>query len=145
MVGCFGGKFRSAYVELSQIFKENLCVILGYLVWIFVLLARSLLHFIFAVVRVGKKMTYVRNVHYALYFIALVPKRSSKQVHKNVGAKITYVRIVVNGRSAGIHPYAFTVHRRKIFFFPRQSVVKFHNIFTSRFVFFLKNGVLRLI
>ena len=62
-------------------------------------------------------MTDVGDVHNAVNVVARVSEILLKHVLHNVGAEISYVREMINGRSAGIHADLALLARNKFFSF----------------------------
>ena len=138
----FRRKFGLADIEFFQVLEKHAGVKLRNFVRTFLLLARGFLHFILAVVAVGKQMPYVGNVHNAFYFIPLVFKRTTEQIHKDVGTHVAYMRKAVYGRSARIHTNLIaSVLGCKLLFFSGKRIIKLHNDLFTSFLFKTLQGL----
>ena len=126
MLRGFRQNFGNVDVEFFQIFEKDLRIISRDLVGGFFLFLGGFFHLVLAVVRVGEEVPYVRDVHNALDFVALLFENAAQKIHEHVRAHIADVRVIINRRPAGIHPHGIAFQRGEFFFFARQRVVKFH-------------------
>ena len=69
-------------------------------------------------------MSDVGYVHYRLYLVTVVLQHAAQLVHKDVGAHIADVRVLVHRRTAGVNPRLSRLYGHKLFLFARKRVVK---------------------
>ena len=103
VVGRLGDDLGLADVELGKVVKKDLGVVFRDLVRRLLLLARSLLHLVLALVAVRHQVPDIRDVHHAFELVAVIFERAAEDVHEDVGAQVADVRIVVDRRSAAVH------------------------------------------
>ena len=102
-MGSGGYHVGGLYIELCAVGKESVGVKLSYLHYRLVLALRALEHFVIARIAVGSKVAYIGDVHYALNVQTRVSEVFFQNVLHYIAAQVAYMRIVVNGRSAGVH------------------------------------------
>ena len=104
-LGCGLGDRGLGDMKLFAIGKECVGVELSDLKHRLVLTARALKHLILARVTVTGEMSYVGDIHNARYVVADIAKIFFKNVLHSIGTKVSYMSVMINGRTAGIHRY----------------------------------------
>ena len=100
IVGGFGSDRRTVYIERLKVVEKLSGNCVRYLFGRFFLFSCRLFHLVFAVVRVGQKVTYVGNIHNRFYFITRVSQNSTQRIHKHVSAHIADMCVIIDGWSA---------------------------------------------
>ena len=84
---------------------------------------RSLHHLVFTVVAVTAEMTNVRDVHYVLLVITKESQGAVKGIKKNVCAKVSDMRVVVDCRAASIKADKSVCNRLEFLYFASHCIV----------------------
>ena len=120
---------RSLYVQFGTIGKKCICIIFGDFHNRLVLSLSTFKHLIFPRISITCKMSYIGNIHYALYIISLISESLLKHILHNVTSEITDMREMINSRSACIHRNFAIRIRNKLFDFSGKSIKQLHFIF----------------
>ena len=66
-------------------------------------------YFVFSVVSIVLQMAYIGDVAYIAYLISQMGKVAEKQIESNGRTCMSQMRVTVNGRTADIHTYMWSV------------------------------------
>ena len=103
-----GGRFhnvRDLDVKLFTVGEESVGVELRDFHDGFLFPLGTLEHFVLAGIRIAGQMTYVRDVHNPLHFVADVPQVLFQHVFHDVGTQVADVGEVVYSGAAGVHTH----------------------------------------
>ena len=113
-------------VQLRAVIEKRVCIELRDFHDGFILALRTLEHFVFACVSVTGKMSDVGNVHDTQHIQTGIAQVFFENILHDVGAEVADMRIVVNGRSAGIELNFSGLVRNELFLQMRKGIVQKH-------------------
>ena len=90
----------------------------------------SLEHLVLAGIAVTGEVADIGDIHGSLYVIAVIYEKFFQYILHDVCAKISYMREMVNGRSAGIHADGIPLMRGEFFYLLGKGIVKLHRSFS---------------
>jgi len=122
---------RPDYVQPVNVIEKSVRVEFGDFKNRLMAFLSCLEHFVLALVCVSGKMPDVCYVHNVLFVVSEESERAVKRVKKNVGAEISDVRVVVDGRSAAVKSHKTFVNRNEFFHLAAHCVVQSQRHFFS--------------
>ena len=129
LVNTVGGRLhyvRPLDVELAAVLEEGVGIKLRNLHHALVLASGALEHLVFALVRIGGQVSYIRDVHDALDRVSDITQILLQHVFHDIGAEIADVGIVIDRRAAGVHLDDVRMVRDEQLFLPACRVVQIH-------------------
>ena len=132
MLSRLADDIRPDYVQPVDVIEKSVRVEFGDFKNRLVAFLCRLEHFVLALVCVSCKMSDVGYVHHVLFVVSEESERAVKRVKKDVGAEVSDVRVVVDGRSAAVKAHKTLVNRNEFFYLAAHCVVKSQRHFFLR-------------